>query len=147
MDIEEIRIKAFLKLIRYAEHKRDDDGVYFIAFGGSTFTDSSKHPGKLNQKWGKKSTSAGAYQIKKYVWEEARHKGIVDDFSPSSQDKLARWKLKTRKAHPYVVVGDFERAIPFLIEEWTSLPGGSEQAISMSEAKRRFEQYIKEYGQ
>jgi muramidase (phage lysozyme) len=49
----EINLKAFLKLIRFAEHKRDDDGVYYIVYGGSTFTDTSKHPNKAMTAWGR----------------------------------------------------------------------------------------------
>lgn len=146
MDIREIRVKAFLKLIRYAEHKREDDGVYMIIFGGGGFTDMSKHPNKLVKKWGRKSTAAGAYQITKVTWDEAKHKGVANDFSRTSQDKIARWKFETKKAISHIEDGDIEQAIPHLRTTWTSLPGAKEAAISMTEAKKRFETYIKEYG-
>lgn len=147
MDIEEIRIKAFLKLIRYAEHKRDDDGVYLIRYGCFTFSDTSKHPNISVEKWGYKSNAAGAYQFVKGTWDEARSKGIADDFSPSSQDKIARWKLETRGALQFVKSGDIEKAIEKLHKEWTSLPGARQQGITMAGAKKRFDQYVKEYSQ
>lgn len=146
MDIEEIRIRAFLKLIRYAEHKRDDDGVYYIRYGGETFTDTSKHPNITVKKWGYRSNAAGAYQIVKGTWDEAIHMGIADDFSQSAQDKIARWRLKKRGALPYVTSGDVEKAIKKLRKEWTSLPGAKQQGITMPEAQKRFDQYVNEYG-
>lgn len=89
--MQEVHIKAFLKLIRYAEHKREDDGVYYLLYGGKqTFTDTSKHPNKI-KKWGKESTVAGAYQILNETWEGAKKKGIANDFTPLSQDKIATW--------------------------------------------------------
>ena len=67
-----VNVKAFLKLIRYAEHKRDDDRVYYLLYGGQqTFTDTSTHPDLAILAWGKRSTAAGAYQIRKATWDEA----------------------------------------------------------------------------
>ena len=71
--------------------------------------------------------------------------GIVIDFTPASQDKLALWKLKTRGALPYVKVGDVENAVAKLRNEWSSLPGASQSHMTMSEAKTLFVKYVKEF--
>lgn len=143
-----INTRAFLKLIRYAEHKREDDEVYYLLFGGKEkFTNTSTHPDLKMKAWGTTSTAAGAYQILSGTWKGAKKDGIISDFTPASQDKLARWKLKTRGALQYVEAGDVEKAIAKLRNEWTSLPGASQSHMAMSEAKKRFEKYVKEYSQ
>jgi muramidase (phage lysozyme) len=64
MSDEEVNVAAFLKPIRHAEHKSDDDRVYFLLYGGQqSFVDTSKHPNKAITAWGQTSTAAGAYQI------------------------------------------------------------------------------------
>lgn len=143
MTAQEINLAAFLKFIRYAEHKREDDGVYFLLFGGvRTFTDVSKHPNDPQVAWGKKSSAAGAYQILYNSWLEAKAKGIVRDFSKPSQDAFAIWKLRTRHALPYVQLGNIEKAIPLLRQEWTSMPGASN--MTMKEARELFDKYVAE---
>lgn len=146
MTQEEINIKAFLKLIRYAEHYREDDEVYYLLYGGKEkFTDTSQHPNKLIRAWGRSSTAAGAYQILKATWDEAKKKGIVSDFTPASQDKIALWKIQTRGAMNFVKTGDVEKAVAALRNEWTSLPGASQSKMKMDEAKERFNKYVAEY--
>lgn len=147
MDIKKIRMKAFLMLIRYAEHKREDDGVYLTMYGGGTFTDTSKHPNKLIKKWGKKSTAAGAYQIIKKTWDGALYQGIADDFSPTSQDKIAIFLIKSKNALSHVEAGEVEQAISHVNEIWAALPGGSQKAISMDAAKKRFALYVQMYSE
>lgn len=145
MTPEEINVAAFLKLIRYAEHKTDSDDVYFLLYGGrERFTDVSKHPNKLISAWGRKSTAAGAYQILYPTWKEAKDKGIVLDFSKASQDKLATAKLTSRHAMGYVQKGDLKNAIPLLRNEWASLPGASQSDLSMEKAQKLFDGYVAE---
>lgn len=143
--LEPLHVKAFLKLIRYAEHKREDDQVYFLLFGGKEkFSDMTAHPNRKMKAWGTQSTAAGAYQILYGTWKEAKAKGIVFDFSPASQDKLAMWKLKTRGAIKYIEDGDVENAVARLRNEWSSLPGASQSHMEMDEAKTLFKKYVKE---
>lgn len=144
MEDELINVRAFLKLIRYAEHERDDDGVYMILYGGATFTGVAEHPNKAVTKWGHTSNAAGAYQILYSTWAEAKKKGIVLDFSRASQDILAVKKLHSRGAYAFVVAGDVENAIPKLRNEWTSLPGAKQSKMTMEAGKQRFAQYVKE---
>ncbi|MRR06240.1 MAG: hypothetical protein EG828_04750 [Deltaproteobacteria bacterium] len=141
-----INVKAFLKLIRYAEHKREDDEVYYLLFGGKEkFTDTAAHPDRKMKAWGTTSSAAGAYQILSNTWKGAKKEGIVSDFTPASQDKLARWKLTTRGALKFVEAGEVEKAVAKLRNEWTSLPGASQSHMTMIEAKKRFQKYVKEY--
>ena len=145
MTSEDTNIAAFLKLIRFAEHRTDSDDVYFVLYGGrQTFSDTSQHPNKAITAWGHTSTAAGAYQILYPTWKEAKDKGLVSDFSKASQDKLARAKLQSRGALTAVQKGDIERAIPFLRNEWTSLPGAKQSKMTMAQARQRFDQYVAE---
>ncbi len=146
MDKTDINVKAFLKLLRYAEHRREDNSVYYILYGGKqTFSDASKHPNKHIKAWGRESTAAGAYQILKGTYDEAVDRGIVRDFTPDSQDKLAIWKIKSRGALDFVRSGDVERAIGRLRSEWASLPGASQSNLTMPDAMERFNRYVKEF--
>lgn len=143
MTSEEINVAAFLKLIRFAEHKTDSDDVYFLLYGGrERFTDVSRHPNKPIVAWGHRSTAAGAYQILAPTWDEARKKGIVLDFSKASQDKLAVAKLASRHALPFVQKGDIKNAIPLLRHEWTSLPGAAQSDMTMEKAQQLFDGYV-----
>ena len=97
--IDSPNVKAFLKLIRYAEHYPDEsDSGYLKHNGGEMFEDVTNHPGKRDRKWGKTSTAAGAYGILEDVCKNAVAKGIASDFSPISQDKIAFWLIGTRHA-------------------------------------------------
>jgi len=141
-----VNIKAFLKLIRYAEHKREDDDVYFYFLGGKLKSyDTSAHPiHKLNAR-GKCLDNAGAYHHNLKTWEEAYDMGIVSDFSPAAQDKLAINKLISRNALKYVEAGDLENAINRISTVWTALPGACNSRMEMSEAKQRFAKYLREF--
>jgi muramidase (phage lysozyme) len=142
---EDINVAAFLKLIRYAEHKSDDDRVYFLLYGGQqTFVDTTKHPNKAITAWGRTSTAAGAYQILYSTWKEAKDKGVVIDFSKAAQDTLATSKLRSRGAYPYIVKGDIEHAVARLRNEWTSMPGAAQSDLSMATARKQFDKYVAE---
>ena len=146
MDMQEINVKAFLKLIRYALHKREDNIVYYLLHGGTqTFSDLSKHPDRQIRAWGKESTAAGAYHILKSSYDEAVANGIIRDFMPSSQDELAIWMLRKRGVLELVKSGDIAHAVFQLRNEWVSLPGASQSKMTMQEAKELFERYAKEY--
>ena len=141
----EKNVSAFLKFIRYAEHHREDDDVYFLLYGGQqSFTDTTQHPNKAIRAWGRTSTAAGAYQILYSTWKEAKDKAVVSDFSKSSQDKLAISKLKSRKALGYVEKGDLDKAIPLLRKEWTSMPGAAQSKMTLAEAQKLFKKYLAE---
>ncbi len=146
MASETTNVQAFLRLIRFAEHNKDSDNTYFHIYGAGScgpgvFSDTSKHPNIMVSCWGNKSTAAGAYQILYGTWAEARQKGIAPDFTAESQDKIAIWKLKTRKAYQHVAAGNIEQAIPLLRNEWTSLPGAKQSKMTMETAKQKFAEF------
>jgi muramidase (phage lysozyme) len=143
----DVNVKAFLKLIRYAEHTREDDAVYYLLYGGQrTFTDTSEHPLKEPiTAWGRKSTSAGAYQIIHGTWLQAKKQGVAQDFTPASQDRVALWLIRSNSALGYVLEGKVEEAITRLRLQWSSLPGASQSKMQMAEAKRLFTKYVAEY--
>ncbi len=141
-----INVKAFLKLIRYAEHKREDDDVYFYILGGKLKSyDTSSHPIQRLNARGKCIDIAGAYHHNLKTWEDAYDKGIVTDFSPAAQDKLAINKMISKNALQYVEIGDVENAISRISTIWTALPGACNSKMEMSEAKLRFAKYLREF--
>lgn len=151
MASETTNVQAFLRLIRFAEHNKDSDNTYFHIYGAGScgpgvFSDTSKHPNIMVSCWGNKSTAAGAYQILYGTWAEAKQKGIAPDFTAESQDKIAIWKLKTRKAYQHVAAGNIEQAIPLLRNEWTSLPGAKQSKMTMETAKQKFAEFQKLVG-
>jgi muramidase (phage lysozyme) len=147
---EQQNIQAFLKLLRFCEHKREDGGVYYALYGGGRFTDLSEHPNirVFDRKDTMKKhphTPAGAYQITHITWLEAVAKGIVVDFTAISQDKIAIWRISKEKALDAVKNGNIEEASKKLAGRWSSLPGAAQSHITMDAAKKKFAQYQVQY--
>jgi muramidase (phage lysozyme) len=155
--IEEARIRAFLKLLRYAENRSetDDPSVYSRMVGGGAVASLNRHPptatvainGQLVR-----SSIAGAYQISLSTWNEAvaslaRQGEAIPDFSPASQDRVAREIIREHGAEDVIRQGRVEAAISLLNATWVSFPGGSQQArgLTLDEARRRFDNYMTEY--
>ena len=141
-------VKAFLKLLRWLEnYPRDDDGVYLVMFGGSTFTDTTKHPNIANSRWNRTSTAAGAYMFVFGTWKEAVDKKVITDFTPASQDTLAWWKIGRRNAQVAVCGGrnTLSDAFSLLSSEWASLPGASQSQVKESEARNKYESYLLQF--
>ena len=115
-------VKAFLLMIQYSEGTAGAN-AYRTFYGGSLFTDFSKHPNKRISKYGLTSTAAGAYQILYRTWDEIATKLKLSDFSPVSQDRAAIELIKRRKALDDVMAGRFSIAIGKCKKEWASLPG------------------------
>jgi lysozyme len=135
-------VKAFLKLIRYAEHFPDkSDNFYNTLYGGGSFVGFAQHPNKAVTKWGHTSTAAGAYQILYGTWAEAKKKGIVTDFSPAAQDAIAFAKLQSRGALGDVCAGNVDHACAMLASEWTSLPGGKQTRMTAGIARDAFVEF------
>ncbi len=141
-DINDANVKAFLKLIRFAEHYPDAaDSFYDTLYGGGHFSGYAMHPNKTVTKWGHTSTAAGAYQILYGTWAEAKKKGVVIDFTPASQDKLAFAKLSSRGALSAVCSGDLATAYNLLRNEWTLLPGAKQSRMTIAAGKTAFLSY------
>ena len=101
-------VRAFLKLLRWAvNYPNDGDFVYYKLYGGKSFTDTSRHPNRAILTSGRPdpSTAAGAYMLTYPAWKAAQLKGIVADFTPASQDRLAWWRIGQRGAQLAVCGG------------------------------------------
>ncbi len=149
MASKEINTEAFLKRLRWCEHRREDGGVYYTLYGGGRFTDMAAHPkikvyDKKDKQHKHPHTPAGAYQITSATWDEALRKGIVTDFTQSSQDKIALWLIDQEDALPDVESGNIEHASKKLKGRWSSLPGAKQSHITLAAAKTKFEQYVRE---
>ncbi|NMG27934.1 hypothetical protein [Aromatoleum evansii] len=133
------RIRAFLRCIRDFECQAEsDDSKRYqmlnapLPTGNKRFSSYATHPWEGLQKPTKGSTAAGAYQIIHGTWKEIFDKGLMqyagDLFSPLVQDRLAVMKLEDRGALHLVRTGKIREAVSCLTSEWTSLPGGKENA-------------------
>jgi muramidase (phage lysozyme) len=149
-DLSNVNVQAFLKLLRYCEHRREDDGVYYVVYGGARFTDTKEHPhiivyDKSDTAKKHPHTPAGAYQITFATWSSAKKLGVVSDFTPAQQDKLAVWIIAYQDALDDVKAGNLEAAYAKLKGQWSSLPGASQSHVSAADAKARFDRYVAEY--
>lgn len=141
--IDDPKVQAFLKLLRWLENYPQDD-VYNQRYGGIPFIDMSKHPNLLHTRWGKTSNAAGAYMFLYSTWREAVQQGVVSDFTPASQDTLAWWKIGKRHAQAAVCGGraTLDDAFKLLCLEWSSLPGAGQNQVSAQAAKDRYDTYL-----
>lgn len=121
----EARISAFLATIRAFE---SNDNYYALVGAGDA--------GSLDMfpyhRWyftnpatGKNdfSTAAGAYQITKPTFDQFSRIAGVTDFSPSSQDLIARAILGYEGAIAALQNNDIETAFALASRRWASLPG------------------------
>ncbi|GAB4059853.1 hypothetical protein [Uliginosibacterium sediminicola] len=111
------------------------------------------------------STAAGAYQVLASTWKELIDKGLIpakgEKFSPLIQDRIAVIKLEDRGVLHLIRTGKIKEALevktskgkPSLASEWTSLPGGSQNAhrltadnkpMDMTYLLSLFEKYLSE---
>lgn len=166
------RIRAFLRCIREFECQAEkDDGKRYqmlnapLPSGDRRFTSYKTHPWDGQGKPLKGSTAAGAYQILSGTWQEVFDKGLIepkgDRFSPTVQDRIAVMKLEDRGVLHLIRTGRIKEALEFkgpngslaLPSEWTSLPGGKENAHRLTGEKKPmdmayfqtlFDQYLNE---
>lgn len=165
------RIRAFLRCIREFECQAEhDDAKRYqmlntpLPSGEKRLSSYKTHPWVGQEISDKASTSAGAYQIKLRTWGEIFDKGLIenkgDKFSPLIQDRIAVMKLEDRGVLHMIRAGQIKEALELkepkgnlaLASEWTSLPGGKENAHRLTADKRPmdmayfqmlFEQYLK----
>jgi muramidase (phage lysozyme) len=104
------------------------------------FDSYRSHPWEGNGNPEKGSTAAGAYQIVYGTWKEKFDMGLIpvpagkDKFRPETQHRIAVMKQYDRGALYHVRMGEIEKAIAdtTLPGEWSSLPGGVENAKRLS---------------
>jgi muramidase (phage lysozyme) len=166
------RIRAFLRCIREFEclAEKDDSKRYQmlnapLPSGERRFSSYKTHPWHGQGKPLKGSTAAGAYQILSGTWQEIFDKGLIelkgDRFSPTIQDRIAVMKLEDRGVLHLIRTGRIKEALEYkgpngslaLPSEWTSLPGGKENAhrltgdkkpMDMAYFQTLFDQYLNE---
>ncbi|MNZ85876.1 hypothetical protein D3C78_1046820 [compost metagenome] len=158
VDSREIRVRAFLRMIRVGEGTVGSSG-YEKLFGGSSFIkDHGKtfddHPQIKINKSGYTSSAAGAYQVMGYTWSDTsvikiRKKLGIRDFTPLSQDKLcvALLKFKVRKdALDLVIKENIKEAIEVCSWEWASLPPGryGQPIETMDQALENYSIFLQE---
>ena len=141
--LKDKNVQAFLHLIRHGESNQTG-AAYLLVNGGSHFSDSSKHPfGSLPTTEGGKA--AGAYQFLPTTWARLAKAYPEDcaDFGPAAQDFGAVALLLLRKALPNIIAGKIDDAIVQCRQEWTSLPGASENS---GKTLAEFHQVYLQYG-
>jgi muramidase (phage lysozyme) len=139
VSVDDVR-SAFLSTIAGTEAP-----AYNTLYGGGTFGDDySQHPNRKipitkGPNKGDYSTAAGRYQFLNSTWADEQKRLGLKDFSPASQDAAA-WDLAARTYSDATKGGDLMEALnsgdparinaaaQVLNKQWTSLPGGIEQA-------------------
>lgn len=115
-------LKAFLLMIQYSEGTIGPN-AYRMLYGGTLFSDYSRHPNIPVTKWGITSTAAGAYGFLYRVWQEIQVALQLPDFSPASQDRGAIELIRRKGALPDVLEGRIAAAIYKCRKIWASFPG------------------------
>jgi len=157
-DIKELRVRAFIRMIRVGEGTSGKSG-YEKLFGGESFTkDYSRsfndHPNIKIKRQGYTSSAAGAYQIMAYTWNDKsmikiRERLQIKDFTPESQDRfcvaILKYKIRT---NPLAIIcaGKIEEAIRKCSTEWASLPTSpyGQPMKTMEESLKSYEKFLKE---
>ena len=140
------QVKAFLYMIRRAEHTEADvrTGMDYATFyGGTRFTDLSDHPVNTGELQPVKlspamcraagyasgncvTTAAGAYQFTRPTWNRYRaQEPRLPDFSARSQDIAAARLLRDLGVERLLRLGDFQGAVYRASSTWASLPGST----------------------
>lgn len=120
--VNDPNVRAFLWMIRIGEGTANANG-YTTFFGGSHFTDMSKHPNVAHTGGGYTSTAAGAYQFLYSTWQQLAAQYNLPDFSPASQDIGAVALIKQNGALADVLAGRIASAIGKCNRTWASLAG------------------------
>lgn len=138
------KVAAFLKLLRWTEHYPHEPSEinYKTIYGGGTMSSFDDHPRKVVHKWGRSSTAAGAYQIKKDVFDVYKKRLGLKDFSPESQDRISIRMIEEAGALTLIKDGSIEKAIQKLNGLWVSLPGGSQSIVKMPDALQKYDEYL-----
>ena len=129
------KIKAFLKIISWAEGTGGEDG-YRTHFGYEKFDDFSDHPRKVKSADGHHSDAAGKYQAMSFTWDRIAKKIGLKDFSPQSQDLFAIELLKECGAYDLIMQGNIEAAIFAASPTWASFPKQDGESVYENQKAR-----------
>lgn len=154
--IEEIRVRAFMQMLRVGEGTVGDIG-YETLFGGKSFIkdfgrDFSDHP-RIHRPFGRTtSTAAGAYQVMGYTWDNAkmiarRKQYNIRSFSKIDQDLFCVILLKYKRSGGWTLLlqGQIREALEkFYSYEWASLPPGryGQPSKTMAQALKIYKDYF-----
>ena len=123
--------RALLNTIRFAEGtwRQGKDEGYRVMFGGSLFSDMSRHPNRTIHRWPYSSAAAGAYQFLPTTWQMAKKALKLRDFKPASQDQAAIFLIRRRGALALADRGVLTPELTHkLAPEWASFPKLSGQS-------------------
>ncbi len=117
--------QQWLDLIAYAEgtDRARKGAGYDVMFGGSRFTDFSRHPDRVitTPTFPRGSAAAGRYQFMPGTYAGVAKQLGLKDFSPSAQDQAALELIERRGVNPYVD-RPTPQTVAKLAPEWASLP-------------------------
>ncbi len=112
------------RLIKAGEGTSGSNG-YNTMFTGAQFSDTSRHPRKINSSNGLSSDAAGAYQFLSTTWDGAKKALGLTDFSPASQEKAGKYLAQQRGLAADTVFTDkasFLKELDKIAPEWASMP-------------------------
>jgi len=110
-------MKAFLDMISLAEGTNTyPNSGYNTIFTGRQFTAYGDHPRQVIQG----SSAAGRYQVLEPTYDGFKNQGLISDFTPESQDKIAIGLIAERGYTDEVEAGNVTAAIEGLDNVWTS---------------------------
>lgn len=115
---------AFLDMLAKSEGTAgiSDDG-YDVLVGGSLFSSYANHPRILvNLRADLASTAAGRYQILARTYDDLSSRLRLYDFTPETQDRMARALINGRGALLDIAAGRFATAVGKCRNLWASLP-------------------------
>ena len=159
----EARVCAFLDTISWAETGTTDRSTSYtyIAFKGADriktfsthpFVDTGVKPSSncaFIPSLGRRicSSASGRYQVTDFNFQELKSKGIVEDFSPVSQDAIALYYIKNKGALNDVLEGRFEKAVCKVGNVWASFPCNSynQPQKGVSKLKEIYQKQLAQY--
>ena len=117
--------QQWLDLIAYAEgtDRARKGAGYDVMFGGSRFTDFSRHPDRVitTPSFPRGSAAAGRYQFMPGTFSGVASRLGLKDFGPQAQDQAALELIERRGVNPYVD-RPTPQTVAKLAPEWASLP-------------------------
>lgn len=117
--------QQWLDLIAYAEgtDRARKGAGYDVMFGGSRFTDFSRHPDRVitTPTFPRGSAAAGRYQFMPGTFQGVASRLGLRDFSPQAQDQAALELIERRGVNPYTD-RPTPQTVAKLAPEWASLP-------------------------
>ncbi len=121
------------KTIQFSEGTYKPDGTtnYNLGYGGTTFTDLSKHPDTVWRTDSGSSAAAGAYQFMPETYSRASNALGLTDFSATSQEKAGEWLAQKRGVDTgklYTTRAGLKAAFHQMSPEWAGLPNNDDQS-------------------